>query len=83
MPSGRFAKLIEKRSQLTDDDVTAFLEAGFEKEHLLGVIAVVAQLSHKLLLLFDVPDRDDITENTDENIAIITMSLIAFEVSHL
>jgi hypothetical protein len=24
-------KLIEKRGQLTDDDVTAFLEAGFEK----------------------------------------------------
>jgi len=35
-------KLIEKRGQLTDDDVTAFLEAGFEKEHLLEVIAVVA-----------------------------------------
>jgi hypothetical protein len=34
--------LIEKRGQLTDDDVTAFLEAGFEKEYLLGVIAVVA-----------------------------------------
>jgi hypothetical protein len=32
------------RGQLTDDDVTAFLEAGFEKEHShpLGVIAVVA-----------------------------------------
>jgi hypothetical protein len=41
MPSGRFAKLIDKRGQLTDN-VTAFLEAGFEKEHLLGVIAVVA-----------------------------------------
>jgi alkylhydroperoxidase family enzyme len=34
--------LIEKRGQLTDDDVTAFLEAGFEKEHLLEVIATVA-----------------------------------------
>jgi hypothetical protein len=32
--------------------------------------SVKAQLSHKLLLLFDVPDRDDITKNTDENIAI-------------
>jgi hypothetical protein len=44
MPSGGFAKLIEKRGQLTDNDVTAFLEAGFEKEHShpLGVIAVVA-----------------------------------------
>jgi hypothetical protein len=29
-----------------------------------------AQLSHKLLLLFDVLDRDDITENADENISI-------------
>ncbi|HYA83193.1 MAG TPA: hypothetical protein VEH06_07060 [Candidatus Bathyarchaeia archaeon] len=28
-----------------------------------------AQLSHKLLL-FDVLDRDDITENADENISI-------------
>ena len=35
-------KLIEKRGQLTDDDVTSFLEAGFQKEHLLEVIAVVA-----------------------------------------
>ena len=35
-------KLIEKRGQLTDDDVTAFLEAGFEREHLLEVVAVVA-----------------------------------------
>ena len=29
--SGVAKKLIEKRGQLTDDDVTAFLEAGFEK----------------------------------------------------
>jgi alkylhydroperoxidase family enzyme len=35
-------KLIESRGQLTDDDVTAFLQAGFEREHLLEVIAVVA-----------------------------------------
>ena len=40
--SGLAKKLIEKRGQLTDDDVTAFLEAGFEKEHLLEVVAVVA-----------------------------------------
>ena len=32
--------------------------------------SVKAQLSHKLLLLFDVLDRDDIKENADENIAI-------------
>ena len=32
--------------------------------------SVKAQLSHKLLLLFDVLDRDGITKNTDENIAI-------------
>jgi hypothetical protein len=31
--SGLGKKLIEKRGQLTGDDVTAFLEAGFEKEH--------------------------------------------------
>jgi alkylhydroperoxidase family enzyme len=35
-------KLIESRGQLTDDDVTAFLQAGFEREHLLEVVAVVA-----------------------------------------
>jgi alkylhydroperoxidase family enzyme len=35
-------KLIENRGQLSDDDVTAFLQAGFEKEHLLELIAVVA-----------------------------------------
>ena len=40
--SGLAKKLIEKRGQLTDDDVTTFLEAGFEKEHLLEVVAVVA-----------------------------------------
>jgi alkylhydroperoxidase family enzyme len=40
--SGLAKKLIEKRGQLTDDDLTAFLEAGFKKEHLLEVVAVVA-----------------------------------------
>jgi alkylhydroperoxidase family enzyme len=35
-------KLIQSRGQLTDDDVTAFLQADFEREHLLEVIAVVA-----------------------------------------
>src|ERR1700758_2764644 len=35
-------KFIENRGQLTDDDVTTFLEAGFEREHLLEVVAVVA-----------------------------------------
>jgi alkylhydroperoxidase family enzyme len=35
-------KLIENRGQLTDDDVNTFLEAGFEREHLLEVVAVVA-----------------------------------------
>ena len=40
--SGLAKKLIEKWGQLTDDDVTAFLEAGFEKERLLEVVAVVA-----------------------------------------
>jgi alkylhydroperoxidase family enzyme len=40
--SGVAKKLIENRGQLTDDDVTTFLEGGFEKEHLLEVIAVVA-----------------------------------------
>jgi alkylhydroperoxidase family enzyme len=35
-------KLIENRGQLTDDDVFAFLQAGFEREHLLEVIAVIA-----------------------------------------
>ena len=39
----RLAKtLIEKRGQLTDDDIATFLEAGFEKEHVLEVVAVVA-----------------------------------------
>jgi len=40
--SGLAKKLIEKRGQLTDDDRTAFLEAGFEEEHLLEVVAVIA-----------------------------------------
>ena len=40
--SGLAKKLIENRGQLNDDDVTAFLQAGFEREHLLEVIAVVA-----------------------------------------
>src|ERR1700740_1763699 len=35
-------KLIESRGRLSDDDVSAFLQAGFEREHLLEVIAVVA-----------------------------------------
>jgi len=34
--------LIEKRGQLEDLNVSRFLEAGFEKAHLLEVIAVVA-----------------------------------------
>lgn len=34
--------LIEKRGQLDDTDVLEFLQAGFEKPHLLEVIAVVA-----------------------------------------
>jgi alkylhydroperoxidase family enzyme len=34
--------LIEKRGQLDDPDVSRFLQAGFEKAHLLEVIAVVA-----------------------------------------
>ena len=34
--------LIENRGQLTDNDVSAFLQADFEREHLLEVIAVVA-----------------------------------------
>ena len=39
----RLAKtLIEKRGQLTDGDIATFLEAGFEKEHVLEVVAVVA-----------------------------------------
>jgi alkylhydroperoxidase family enzyme len=39
----RLAKtLIEKRGQLSDDDLVTFLEAGFEKEHILEVIGVVA-----------------------------------------
>jgi alkylhydroperoxidase family enzyme len=39
----RLAKtLIEKRGRLTDDDVTTFLEAGFEKEQVLDVVLVVA-----------------------------------------
>ena len=40
--SGLAKKLIEKRGQLTNDDRTAFLEAGFEEEHLLEVVAVIA-----------------------------------------
>jgi len=40
--SGSGKKLIEKRGQLTDDDRIAFLEAGFEQEHLLEVVAVIA-----------------------------------------
>ena len=40
--SGLAKRLIENRGQLTDDDLTAFLEAGFEKEHVLEVVAVVA-----------------------------------------
>ena len=40
--SGLAKKLIEKRGELTDDDVTAFLEGGFEKEQLLEVVAGVA-----------------------------------------
>ena len=40
--SGLAKTLIENRGQLTDDDLTAFLEAGFEKEHVLEVVAVVA-----------------------------------------
>lgn len=39
----RLAKtLIEKRGRLSDDDLTTFLKAGFEKEHVLEVIGVVA-----------------------------------------
>jgi len=39
----RLAKtLIEKRGHLSDDDLVTFLEAGFEKEHVLEVIGVVA-----------------------------------------
>jgi AhpD family alkylhydroperoxidase len=34
--------LIEKRGRLVDLDVTRFLQAGFEKAHVLEVIAVVA-----------------------------------------
>ena len=42
----RFAKtLIEKRGHVTNDDLTTFLEAGFEKEHALEVLAVVAASS--------------------------------------
>ena len=40
--SGLAKTLIENRGQLTDDDLTAFLEAGFEKEQVLEVVAVVA-----------------------------------------
>jgi AhpD family alkylhydroperoxidase len=39
----RMAKtLIEKRGHLSDDDLITFLEAGFEKEHVLEVVGVVA-----------------------------------------
>ena len=42
----RFAKsLIEKRGHVANDDLTSFLEAGFEKEHALEVLAVVAASS--------------------------------------
>lgn len=34
--------LIEKRGHLNDQDVSAFLDAGFGKDHLLEVIAIVA-----------------------------------------
>src|SRR6266403_5972694 len=40
--SGLAKTLIENRGQLTDDDLTAFLEAVFEKEHVLEFVAVVA-----------------------------------------
>jgi alkylhydroperoxidase family enzyme len=39
----RLAKtLIEKRGHLNDNDLVTFLEAGFEKQHVLEVIGVVA-----------------------------------------
>src|SRR6201985_3379370 len=39
----RLAKtMIENRGQVSDDDFEAFLEAGFEKEQLLEVVAVIA-----------------------------------------
>jgi AhpD family alkylhydroperoxidase len=40
--SGLAKTLIENRGQLTDDDLTVFLEAGFEKEQVLEAVAVVA-----------------------------------------
>jgi alkylhydroperoxidase family enzyme len=39
----RLAKtLIENRGQVSHDDFDTFLKAGFEKEHLLEVVAVIA-----------------------------------------
>jgi alkylhydroperoxidase family enzyme len=39
----RLAKtLIENRGQVPDDDFDTFLKAGFEKEHVLEVVAVIA-----------------------------------------
>ena len=39
----RLAKtLIENRGQVTDGDLMTFVEAGFEKEHALEVVAVIA-----------------------------------------
>jgi alkylhydroperoxidase family enzyme len=34
--------LIENRGQVTDGDLTTFVEAGYEKEHALEVVAVIA-----------------------------------------
>ena len=49
MPSPRIAalstlarSLIEKRGRLEDTDVSRFLQAGFDKAHLLEVITAVA-----------------------------------------
>ena len=42
----RYAQaLIEKRGHVTNDDLTAFLETGFEKEQALEVVATVAASS--------------------------------------
>ena len=40
--SGLAKTMIEKRGRLSDEDVNRFLAAGFGKDHLLEVIAVVA-----------------------------------------
>jgi alkylhydroperoxidase family enzyme len=40
--SGLAKGMIEKRGHLDDEDINRFLSAGFEKEHLLEVIAAVA-----------------------------------------